>query len=62
MKIKIISKGNGFNTEVFNRDGTRIEGVTKVEILPITANKLVEARLTFENVELDIQAEVEGDV
>ena len=57
MKIKIVSNGVGHSTQVLDSDGKQIEGVTKVEIDPITPNELVTARLTFEFVELEIKAE-----
>lgn len=55
--IRIISNGTGFATRVLNTNGEEINGVTKIEIEPITANGQVTATLTFENVELEIKAE-----
>jgi len=58
-KIKIVSKGTSYETEIFTSNGDRLNNVTKIEILPIENNTgLIEARLTFENVELDIEATV----
>lgn len=56
-KIRIVSDGISRNTEIYI-NGERQNNVTKIEILPIESNDtLVEAKLTFENVELDITTE-----
>jgi hypothetical protein len=58
MKIKIISGGNGMTTRVFNRDGVEIKGaITRIDIEPILPGQLVTAHLTFEDVELEIEAD-----
>jgi hypothetical protein len=62
IRIKIVSEdGNPWNMRVVNADtGDEIRGITKIEILPITPESFVHARLTFEQVQLDLTLPVEG--
>jgi hypothetical protein len=53
--IKIVSNGSPLGTDVSTADGVPINGITKIEILPIEHGKLVCARITFIGVELDMQ-------
>ena len=57
--IKIISRGFGANTKILNSDGKEIHGVTKIEFEPIEISSTVKAKLTFECVELEIEADSE---
>lgn len=58
-KLKIISGGTVQGTSVLY-NGKLLKNVTEIEILPITLKSesyLVQARITFTNVALDITAE-----
>ncbi|MCU7877258.1 MAG: hypothetical protein KZQ84_10745 [Candidatus Thiodiazotropha sp. (ex Lucinoma borealis)] len=56
-RIKIISDGIAHNTKILNQDGTPIEGVTSVTISTIKPESTVDAILTFDCVQLEIQAD-----
>lgn len=60
-QIRIVSEGTSFTTKVLGPDGEMLPNVTEVEILPIAGGSpsLVEARVTFTNVGLDIVAQAE---
>lgn len=62
-QIRIVSDGTNCTTRVLGPDGKMLPNVAAVEILPIAADppSLVEARVTFTNVSLDIVAQAEGD-
>jgi len=61
MKIRIVSEGTGMDTRVYAGDEL-LQNVTRVEILPIIPGaQPVKARITFLDVELDIEAEVEEE-
>ena len=55
-KVKIISKGDGQNTEIYIED-ILVTCVSKIEILPITADCTVSIILTMDNVALDIESD-----
>lgn len=59
--IRIVSDGTAFGTQILNHDGTPIPGVIRLEIMPLEADGLVEARLTFHCVKLDVMAKTDGD-
>jgi len=54
--MKIISDGTGVGTVVMGDDGKKLDNVTKIEINPIENHTLVTAKLTFQDVELQIIA------
>lgn len=54
--IRIVSNGAALGTKVYADDGQEIKGVSRIEILPVTPNGLVQARITLVNVALDVQA------
>ena len=60
-QIRIVSEGTSCTTKVLGPDGEMLPNVTEVEILPIAGgpSSLVEARVTFTNVGLDIVAQAE---
>ncbi|RAR51673.1 hypothetical protein C7401_13633 [Paraburkholderia unamae] len=55
-QIRIVSDGISLGTRVLNADGTPIPGVAHIELLPIKPFGIVEARITFLSVELDMVA------
>ena len=56
-KLTIVSNGTAKGTRVF-ADGFEIYGVSEIELLPINKEGgFIKARLTFENIELDIDAQ-----
>ncbi len=62
-KIRILSNGTAAGTKVFacNRENgidVQIDGVTKIEILPVQPGDLVKVRLELLNVELDLMADL----
>ena len=61
-KIRIVSDGDPFGTRVFDcENGIELSGVTRVEILPITRKSgPVTAKISFEDVELDMTAEIDA--
>lgn len=58
-KLKIISDGTAMGTHVYAGD-VEIEGITKIEFEPILPMGIVEVKLTFKVVELDVVAELAG--
>jgi len=53
-RLKIVNKtGIANDTECFDFNGVKIEGITKIEICIIPDN-LVQAKLTFDGVEFDM--------
>jgi hypothetical protein len=60
MRIRIVSAGNGYLTQVLDCDGKVIKGITKISI-EIKPNELATADLTFRNVSLDIEAQANID-
>ena len=59
-RIRIVSDGTPIGTKVFTEKG-EVLSVEKIEILPITVNSLVKAKLTFPKIELDIEAIKENE-
>ena len=59
MKVRIVSDGTTYGTCVLDENGKSLEGVTRIEISPLDGggNPLVEAKLTFSMVKLDMIAE-----
>lgn len=57
-RLRIVSGGTGASTQILV-DDKPLQGVSRVEILPITRDDAVRAVLTFEVVELDVDAEAE---
>ena len=55
--IKIISNGYGSGTEVIASNGEKLKGIRSIEIKEILPNSIVEAVITFNQVELDIMVE-----
>ena len=56
--VKIISDGLASGTRV-EVDGVRMDGVTRIEILPITKHSDIKAKLTLEFVNIEMLCEVE---
>jgi hypothetical protein len=54
--VRIVGGPTGALVRVYGTDGRQIEGLSKVEIL-VNGNGLIEARLTFCRVELELEAE-----
>lgn len=54
--IRIVGDGTVNGTRIYNHDGTEIHGVTKLEILPVDAEKehFMRARLHFTRVNFDL--------
>ncbi len=55
--IRIVSDGTAWGTKVFDSEGKRIERIVSVEILPISCGEIVQARITFADVQLDVIGE-----
>jgi hypothetical protein len=59
-KVRIVSDGTPQGTRVLDACGDPIKhghtGIIRIEIEPITANSVVKATITFEDVFLDIDA------
>jgi hypothetical protein len=56
-KLKIVSNGTAHGTSVLH-NGKLLKNVTRIEILPITPDsEIVQACITFINVDLDIVVE-----
>lgn len=58
-KLRIISDGTASGTRVYAGD-VEIDEITKIEFLPIEPMGIVEVKLTFKVVELDVVAELAG--
>lgn len=58
--IKIISDGSPYGTSVLTKDGSRIEGITRIR-WEIGVNGLAKATLDFSLVEVHVQAESEQE-
>ena len=54
--IRIVSEGTGDNTKVYVGNSLVLDGVVSIQIHEIKPGFIVQATLTFTNVELDIQA------
>tara|TARA_R110001599_G_scaffold100770_9_gene258139 strand:+ start:5898 stop:6149 length:252 start_codon:yes stop_codon:yes gene_type:complete len=52
--VEIVSDGTAIGTKVYV-DGEYIEGLTKIEILPIKPNGIVSAVLTIDKVSLNMR-------
>jgi len=59
-KILIISDGTAIGTHV-HAGGIELDGISKIEILPIKPMNIVTARITFIMPQLDIVAELGAD-
>ena len=53
-KIKIVSDGTPYGTTV-ECNGIELANVTRIDIKPIERGSLIEAVITFEQVELDME-------
>ena len=62
-QVRIVSDGTSCTTKVLGPDGEMLPNVAAIEVLPIAGGppSLVEARVTFTNVGLDIVAQAEED-
>lgn len=58
-KLKIVSDGTAMGTHVY-AGNIEIEGISKIEFLPILPMGVIEVKLTFKVVELDVVAELAG--
>jgi hypothetical protein len=58
-KLRIVSDGTAQGTKVYCGEH-EIQGITRLEILPIEVGGVVTAKLTFSAVELDMEAESDG--
>lgn len=60
-QIRIVSDGTSCTTKVLGPDGEMLPNVTVVEIAPIEGgpSSIVEAKVTFTHVALDIVAQTE---
>lgn len=54
--LTIVADGIGRNTKVLDREGRPLSGVCRVEVAPITRDKLVTAKVWFTDVALEIKA------
>lgn len=60
-KIRVVSDGTRRGTKVFIRQGlvdVPLDGVTKIEFMPMEPGKLLEARITFQSPDIDVLADV----
>lgn len=55
-KIRIVSDGTAKGTKIYAGD-VEIGDVTRIELLPIESDGVVQARIAFARVELDVIAE-----
>lgn len=60
-QIRIVSDGTSCTTKVLGPDGEMLPNVAAVEIFPIEGgpSSLIEAKVTFTNVALDVVAQIE---
>lgn len=56
-KIKIVSGGHSGSTKVF-AGNTELKDITQIKINPIIPDGFVSAQITFNNIELDVVAEL----
>ena len=56
--MRIVSDGTPQGTVVYDDSSMPMMNVTRIEILPITPGEMVQVRITFLDVELDLKAEV----
>ncbi len=59
-KVRIVSDGTASGTKVFTRQGLLdvvLDGVVKIEFMPIESARLPQVRITFEAPDIDVLAE-----